>query len=683
MNRGSYLMSLSAVIQEIGNTYIEEKETGEFKGAPVGNLVKHKMVEELRNIEELKEFKIKGSIGNGRFADIPWVAIMDTNITETTTKGIDVVFLFSSDGENVYLTLNQGATYFNEKKFKKSDIVKISNLIYKMLDSPESKPIDIDLKSETSLGKSYETTTISGFKYEINNMPDSSKIKQDLIKLLNDYKLIKAIFEDNNNDVGQFYNYILNSENKTKKYQSFKILFQKFVEQSQKNIINKNKSNVIQKEGLEDLEIRKVRDFNIIKIEDINFHIHLFNNGQYGRKNGNGSGKIPYICYQFSNGRWATIRTTFENYKMSTVRITLWDEINQIELETDKSYDVENFDLFSDNPPNEYFKQFYDDYIIYIKEVKSMVENKIVNEMTEKLLKSKNIILRGAPGTGKSYLAKQIASKIIGESTEEIESSEQFEFVQFHPNYDYTDFVEGIRPIINNGDMGFKLKSGVFKTFCDNARKAQINYDVIEDGEKYENYIENENKIKKYVFVIDEINRGEISKIFGELFFSIDPSYRGISGAVKTQYSNMESGSERFFIPDNVFIIGTMNDIDRSVDTFDFAMRRRFRFIEIKANENVEMLEILEDKKEEAITRMVSLNNVISQVEGLDSNYHIGAAYFLKLKYLNYEELWEDYLEPLLADYITGMFNEEEIMESFKMAYHNPQLEIGLKDESD
>lgn len=683
MNRASYLMSLSAVIQEIGNTYIEEKETGEFKGAPVGNLVKHKMVEELRNIEELKEFKIKGSIGNGRFADIPWVAIMDTNITETTTKGIDVVFLFSSDGENVYLTLNQGATYFNEKKFKKSDIVKISNLIYKMLDSPESKPIDIDLKSETSLGKSYETTTISGFKYEINNMPDSSKIKQDLIKLLNDYKLIKAIFEDNNNDVGQFYNYILNSENKTKKYQSFKILFQKFVEQSQKNIINKNKSNVIQKEGLEDLEIRKVRDFNIIKIEDINFHIHLFNNGQYGRKNGNGSGKIPYICYQFSNGRWATIRTTFENYKMSTVRITLWDEINQIELETDKSYDVENFDLFSDNPPNEYFKQFYDDYIIYIKEVKSMVENKIVNEMTEKLLKSKNIILRGAPGTGKSYLAKQIASKIIGESTEEIESSEQFEFVQFHPNYDYTDFVEGIRPIINNGDMGFKLKSGVFKTFCDNARKAQINYDVIEDGEKYENYIENENKIKKYVFVIDEINRGEISKIFGELFFSIDPSYRGISGAVKTQYSNMESGSERFFIPDNVFIIGTMNDIDRSVDTFDFAMRRRFRFIEIKANENVEMLEILEDKKEEAITRMVSLNNVISQVEGLDSNYHIGAAYFLKLKYLNYEELWEDYLEPLLADYITGMFNEEEIMESFKMAYHNPQLEIGLKDESD
>ena len=166
---------------------------------------------------------------------------------------------------------------------------------------------------------------------------------------------------------------------------------------------------------------------------------------------------------------------------------------------------------------------------------------------------------------------------------------------------------------------------------------------------------------KKYVFVIDEINRGEISKIFGELFFSIDPSYRGITGAVKTQYSNMESESDKFYIPENVYIIGTMNDIDRSVDTFDFAMRRRFRFIEIEANENIEMLESLGDKKEEATIKMISLNDAISQVEELDSNYHIGAAYFLKLKDMSFEELWEDYLEPLLSDYVRGLFSEEEI----------------------
>ena len=143
----------------------------------------------------------------------------------------------------------------------------------------------------------------------------------------------------------------------------------------------------------------------------------------------------------------------------------------------------------------------------------------------------------------------------------------------------------------------------------------------------------------------------------------------------------MDSEKDKFYIPENVYIIGTMNDIDRSVDTFDFAMRRRF--VEIKANENLEMLDSLGDDKDEAINRMISLNDAISQVDELDRNYHIGAAYFLKLKDISFEELWEDFLEPLLSDYIRGMFNEEEIMESFKSVYDNPQIssELGSEDE--
>jgi 5-methylcytosine-specific restriction protein B len=115
-----------------------------------------------------------------------------------------------------------------------------------------------------------------------------------------------------------------------------------------------------------------------------------------------------------------------------------------------------------------------------------------------------------------------------------------------------------------------------------------------------------------------------------------------------------------------------MNDIDRSVDSFDFAMRRRFRFIEIKANERLEMLDSLGIyKKADAIRRMTALNKAISEgeVEELNSNYHIGAAYFLKLKTLSVEQLWEDYLSPLLQDYIRGMYNDTVIMEDFKKAY--------------
>ena len=184
---------------------------------------------------------------------------------------------------------------------------------------------------------------------------------------------------------------------------------------------------------------------------------------------------------------------------------------------------------------------------------------------------------------------------------------------------------------------------------------------------------------KKYVFIIDEINRGEISKIFGELFFAIDPGYRGKSGEISTQYSNLHSDpDEKFFIPENVYIIGTMNDIDRSVDSFDFAMRRRFRFIELKASDKDRIKEILSDLQDKelidrAINKMNALNKEISNVDGLNDNYQIGAAYFLKLSSVDndFSRLWTDYLLPLLQEYVQGMYDENEIIDRFKKAYEN------------
>ena len=116
-----------------------------------------------------------------------------------------------------------------------------------------------------------------------------------------------------------------------------------------------------------------------------------------------------------------------------------------------------------------------------------------------------------------------------------------------------------------------------------------------------------------------------------------------------------------------MYIIGTMNDIDRSVDTFDFAMRRRFRFVEIDANSHVDMLDQLEVKKEEAIRRMTALNKAIE--EKLNKNYQIGGAYFLKLKNMSFEELWTDQLEPLLQEYVNGAYDEKDQMKIFRRAY--------------
>jgi 5-methylcytosine-specific restriction endonuclease McrBC GTP-binding regulatory subunit McrB len=172
-----------------------------------------------------------------------------------------------------------------------------------------------------------------------------------------------------------------------------------------------------------------------------------------------------------------------------------------------------------------------------------------------------------------------------------------------------------------------------------------------------------------FVFVIDEINRGEISKILGEAFFSIDPSYRGKKGAVKTQYSNLhDDENDLFYIPDNVYIIGCMNDIDRSVESFDFAMRRRFSWLEISAGQSAENMNLLGEAKK----RMSNLNAQISKIEGLNASYHIGGAYFLDSfgnPRNDYEIIWELRLKPLLREYLRSLSDEDEKLEILKIAF--------------
>lgn len=173
---------------------------------------------------------------------------------------------------------------------------------------------------------------------------------------------------------------------------------------------------------------------------------------------------------------------------------------------------------------------------------------------------------------------------------------------------------------------------------------------------------------RKYVFVIDEINRGEVSKVFGELFFSIDPGYRGPRGAVATQYANMHEGSELFYVPANVYIIGTMNDIDRSVESFDFAMRRRFAWVEVTAGESAVNMRLPADVAE----RMGRLNDAISETEGLGSAYHVGGAYFLGTDGrpdTDIKGVWRFRIEPLLREYLRGLPAADAKLEALRTAF--------------
>ncbi|MBQ5855942.1 MAG: AAA family ATPase [Bacteroidales bacterium] len=391
-----------------------------------------------------------------------------------------------------------------------------------------------------------------------------------------------------------------------------------------------------------------------------------------------------------------------------------------------------------------------------------------------------NLILTGAPGTGKTYLAKEIAKAMGAE----------YKLVQFHPSYDYTDFVEGLRPIKSGSSLGFQRKDGVFKTLCkeainftfDNVYTSLIEkikegsmktimlrnieskqlevsgedsirwYSETEKNHKSSNVvsrdrikklfnvyntldklqrIQNINEsitstiggcdsyyyygvlqyilehVKPYVLIIDEINRGEISKIFGELFFSIDTGYRGNKHRVDTQYQNLipkEGDSDfdpskadvfrnGFFIPENVYIIGTMNDIDRSVESMDFAMRRRFAWKEINAKSRQTMLDEesawgangkpSDDIIEEMKNRMDNLNAAIidkygyedlsnKDKIGLSKAYQIGASYFLKYSlYNNFDDLWTNHIEGLLYEYLRGKTNIDEKIDRLHQAYND------------
>ena len=448
------------------------------------------------------------------------------------------------------------------------------------------------------------------------------------------------------------------------------------------------------------------------------------------------------------------------------------------------NYEITFFKKGSISVSGSYFT--YEETILEADDIPTTVGKNDISEYISLLKEKLNLVLTGAPGTGKTYLAKQIAAETVGaidwdDLMNNDDLRKRVKVVQFHPSYDYTDFVEGLRP---NGKGDFVRINGAFKEFCRiaieegqfhpatgtspaNTSFADVYASIVTDIKNgvithygipgklkplginasgkvtYDGKTEKEDNLQKlydyflandiddalsvtrddyfryieeltggatktidysrirwmlqimltraksistvttpisasasanadnplpYVFIIDEINRGELSKIFGELFSCIEKEYRGPKNRVDTQYQKLvekeDIFEEGFYVPNNVYIIGTMNDIDRGVETMDFAIRRRFSWKEVTAEESAVKMHLLPHQ----IVKMTAVNNALLEA-GLSKDYFIGGSYFRKLVLGEEDKLWKYYISGIIQEYFRGDADANDKIEKVKDAY--------------
>lgn len=743
MRKGSK-MNIKEILEKIMSEYREATRSS-FGGHELGETFR--LAEEaFRNDLNLPDnYKVLASRGKGNWATFPWIALLNTDITTSAMRGYYIVFLFDYQMDNVYLTLNQGFDWFDEnfKAKKNRNIVIMANYLRKQLNVKKNafnllKGADSSIRPSKNSG--YELGSITSTKFEKANL-DQDKIVKETRKMISLLDKISALMPGGNWEPynRNFLSYIpslieyinINYDSKiieagtspadaranflrdfplsSLKDMSLedyskngnKLSFTNYIERktgalcSGSLTANRNKlffeengsftniDNFNQREGYASLETvdekftkyktdlynfindfdeanHKSTDFvygaNVIKFKTLRLYrpeLKLYGfPGNNRMKNLLTHLNIDFDIHEDSVSSVIRLSNYLkgEDYKIiekdtDYINLLIWDFYALYvagqdgvsvtdEEEEEENEDMEN-EKTTDNP----------------------IIRKIENELKNNGVKQ--LVLTGAPGTGKTFSAIEFVELSLKDEKDRKDLSR---FVQFHPSYDYTDFVEGIRPKEENGEMKFVKKDGIFKSFCRHAV---------------------ENPAKTHYFIIDEINRADLSKVFGELMFSLEEHHRVSEYKIPTQYQNIPTDGldgedvfkDGFYISENLIIIGTMNDIDRSVESFDFALRRRFRWINIKVDD--ELLQSALNSMWEGnvlpglIGRIKSLNSVITgetgRKLGLDENYQIGPAYFKQEKvitlndYLN--KIWDTRIKSLLHEYVRG--RKTDLIEKF------------------